>query len=361
MTLTGCGISTKTPLNPHLSYSVQDKYLQNLHSIFHPLTHEETTTRWGQEYELGLAFAKKLDLYRAITCFKRADILIHPLNQERKCEIEYQIINAYYLGKRYAEAIETFEESILASTDRTFIGFRDLLIILFDSYLHEDQKDKAAWMVSALEKYYPSDARRLQLTSAIQTADLEAMQSLAQSNHEETRLAELSKRTHIESPVFTDDEDDLTIYQTSQKENAPHFTFQEELEFNELQSFTQCKAATNEILHTFNKKKKDPTLAATLNATIPGAGYLYLGQAQTAFTSFWLNSLFIGATTYFFKQDNIPAALICLGFEAGWYFGGIIGVHENAHFYNQRLFEKEAHIKLRDHKLYPLLMLNHGF
>lgn len=335
-----------------------------MRSIFTPLTEAEKTTRWGTEYELGLAFAKKLDLYRAVTCFKRADILIDPAQYDRKAEIEYQIVNCYYLGRRYADVVEAFEESMLANTSRTFVGFRDLLVILFDSYLQEGDKEKSDWMVQALEKYFPTDAKKLKLTSAIQRADLPQLETLSKCGNDEIRFAELLSRSKHRNEIPLDEEDDsLNIYKASHDEklSGSPLTLEEEIELKELTSFTKCKAATNEILESYEKKRKSPTLAVALNATLPGLGYLYLGQTQTAFTSFWLNGLFIGATTYFFKQGNIPAALITLGFESGWYFGGLVGVRENTYFYNERIFENEAHPKMRDHQLYPILMLNHGF
>ena len=41
--------------------------------------------------------------------------------------------------------------------------------------------------------------------------------------------------------------------------------------------------------------------------------------------------------------------------------GGILGAKEGATLYNERLFETSAHYHMRDHKLYPILMLHHGF
>lgn len=363
--LIGC-VESKSEIQPHLSYAVQDKYLQSLHSIFDPLKEEEKETRWGQEYELGLAFAKKLDLYRAVTCFKRADILIDPQLAERRAEIQYQIVNCYYLGNRYSDAIESFEESSLASTDRTFVAFRDLLVILFDSYMHEKDVERATWMIKALERYFPLDAKKLHLTSAVHRAAIDEMQEISTDMKPEMRLAELKDRMKGTSEIFLEEEEEIIgqpklVAQTQVAERAGNLTFEEQLEFDELSTYTDCKKAVTEIEQTYMRFKKSPALAGTLNALLPGMGYLYLGQKQTAFTSFCLNSLFIAATGYFIKEGNIPAAVITAGFESGWYFGGIVGARENAVFYNERLYEKESHVRLRDHKLYPILMLNHGF
>jgi len=50
-----------------------------------------------------------------------------------------------------------------------------------------------------------------------------------------------------------------------------------------------------------------------------------------------------------------------LSFEAGWYFGGIYGAGEEAKYYNERVYEKEANALLNEKKLFPVLMLGHSF
>ena len=60
-------------IEPTLSYSVQDKYLLSLPSPFPPLTLEELSQAWGGEMQIGFRFAHELDLYQAITAFKRAE------------------------------------------------------------------------------------------------------------------------------------------------------------------------------------------------------------------------------------------------------------------------------------------------
>ena len=62
---------------------------------------------------MGKAFAREMDLYRALTCFKRAHILIPKSNRERLEEIDYDIFLAYYLGNKYNDAIDAFETSSL--------------------------------------------------------------------------------------------------------------------------------------------------------------------------------------------------------------------------------------------------------
>ena len=62
-----------------MSYAVQDKYLLSLPSPFEPLSEEEKAQDWGKEIQIGFSFAHELDLYQAITAFKRAEFLLPPI------------------------------------------------------------------------------------------------------------------------------------------------------------------------------------------------------------------------------------------------------------------------------------------
>ncbi len=336
-------------IKPIVDFSVQDKYLQNLRPIFNALSAEEKSTPWGIEYQIGLGFAKKLDLYQAMTSFKRADILIGDASFQRKAELQYQIINCYYLGKRFHDVVDFFEGSILASTDRNFLAFQDLLIILFESYLKCDDLDRAKWMLHTTAKFYPELAKKLGLTQAICRADLFEMRQLADLKETNEELAKMKwEKEEFSMRLVSDEGEEETRTVDVAK-------------MRQLEEYAECQKCTGEILTSYLAKKKSPLLASSLNALIPGMGYLYIGQKGSAFTAFCLNALFIGATAYFADTGNIPAAIITGGFEAGWYFGGILGAKEGATFYNERLFEREAHWQMRDHKLFPILMLRHGF
>jgi hypothetical protein len=335
-------------IKPIIDFAIQDKYLQNLRPIFHPLSTEEKNMPWGVEYQIGLGFAKKLDLYQAMTSFKRADILIGDGNFQRKAELQYQIINSYYLGKRYHDVVNFFEESILASTDRNFLAFQDLLIILFESYLKCDDADRAKWMLHTMAKFYPDLAKKLTLTHAISQANLFEMKQLSDLKETQEELAKMK---------WDKEEFSIRLVSDEGEEETPA----DKDKMRQLEEYAECQKCTGEIYYAYLAKKKSPFVASTLNALVPGMGYLYIGQRSSAFTAFCLNAAFIGATVYFAESGNIPAAIITAGFEAGWYFGGILGAKEGATFYNERLFEKEAHRQMRDHKLFPILMLRHGF
>lgn len=69
---------------------------------------------------------------------------------------------------------------------------------------------------------------------------------------------------------------------------------------------------------------RKPVIAGFLSI-IPGTGYLYDGFAQTAFSSFIVNSLFFSATYEAFKKDQNNFGMILSILSIGWYGGNIYG------------------------------------
>ncbi|GAB4185625.1 MAG: hypothetical protein Tsb0015_02700 [Simkaniaceae bacterium] len=292
-------------IEPQVQYAVQDRHIQSLPSPFSPLTAEEKKEAWGQEYEIGLYFAKELDLYRAITAFKRAEILLGNRSFLRKQEIEYNIILSYYLGNRYEEAIDAFSKSNLKEANDHFPAFHDLLVMLYESYVRTDKDAQAANILQLMRKYYPKTAEQLRASSALLDGDLQKLESIA---------------------------------------NAP-----------------PEKPYLEELLAFYKGKKKSISKAGLYNAVLPGAGYWYVGQKQSAITAFLLNGAFIWASYEFFSRGYTAAGIITTSFEVGWYFGGIYGAKESARFYNERLFETNAAFVMRQQRLFPVLMLKYAF
>ncbi len=292
-------------IEPQIGYAVQDRYIKSLPSAFTPLTPEEKKEQWAVEYQIGLFFAQELDLYRAITAFKRAEILLGPQKIERRREIDYNILLSYYLGKRYDETIDTFSNSSLKDADSTFPAFRDLLIILYECYVQTGRDSQASELQQLLKKYDNHTAEKLRIAAALSTGDV-------------PRLAQIAA-TPPEKPYL------------------------------------------DEFLQFYRGKKKSIGRAGLYNAMLPGAGYLYVGQKQSAITAFLLNGASIWASYEFFSRGYTAAGIITTSFEIGWYFGGIYGAKESARFYNERLFEENAAYVMRRQKLFPILMLNYAF
>lgn len=250
-----------------------------------------------------MALGKELDLYRAITALKRAKIL--GPTSFRLQQIDYQIVLCYWLGCKYAEAIEAFECSSIASAGPNFLAYRSLLTILYDCYEKRGQLERASIVLELINEIDPMEVERLQTSTALSIGSFEAL--------------------------------------------------------NCLQRDEETQAVVDEFLSCYSEKKLSPTKAQVYNALLPGAGYLYVGQKKTALTSLLLNAIFIGATYQFFKHGYPAAAIFTLSLETGWYIGGINGAGLAAKQYNEAVyncFGKEAMLKGR---LFPLLMLEAAF
>lgn len=301
--LLGCTrVRVPDQLEPQLDYALQDRYLLQLPSPFAPLSPQEKQEGWSQEYTIALGFAHELDLYQSITAFKRARYLLPTTEKQRLLELDYEILLCYYIGKKYADVVHTFTQSPLAFVDTSFPPYQDLLLILFDSYTQLQEKEKAAQILRYLQLYYPVEGEKLQLFQALQQADMPTIRSFA------------SHADYL-SPFLT----------------------------------------------SYEAHKKSISRAQIYNALLPGAGYFYLGQKQSALTAFLLNGLFISASALFFLDGNVPAGVIFTFFEAGWYFGGIYGVGQEAKFYNERLYEAYATPMMNQNKLFPALSLRYAF
>lgn len=303
--LTSCG--KQEPIEPHIHYMVQEQYLQSLPSPFTPLSTSERLESWGHEYTIGRAFAKELDLYPAVSTFRRAEVLLKAESPEsfRKPQIEYDILLSYYLGRRYQQVVDSFDLSSLRRIDSSFPAFQDLLVVLYDSFIKIDKPVQAEAMRLCLESVDPTKAKILALSTALQKGEVEQARTIA--------------------------------------ETSSQFTY------------------VNTFLDSYESQRKSVAAAQGLNAILPGAGYLYLGQKQSAATAFLLNGLFIAAAVYSFQHGNMPAGIILTSFELGWYVGGIHGAREEALLYNERLYERGATPLMNQHGLFPIFQIRHSF
>lgn len=292
-------------IEPSICYAAQPRFVASLPSAFDALSQEEADSDWGREYIIGRSFAQELDLYRAITAYKRALILLPDDLEDRRLEITYHIILCYYLGEKYQEAVETLEGSGLREASTSFPAFGDLLILLYDAYSRDDRSDRAQAIYQLIEKCSPETASDLALGQAVLEADIPCIRDRAEERPETCNI--------------------------------------------------------NTWLDCYCNEAKSISKARTLNAILPGAGYLYVGQAHTALTSFLLNGLFLAAAYEFFHRDYIAAGIITLSFESGWYFGGIKGAGLAAKEYNERLYENYGKEIMVQNRLFPILMFEFAF
>jgi hypothetical protein len=274
-------------------------------SPFPCLTPEELSTDWGKELQIALCFAADFDLYRAITGFKRALYLMPKECHQRRLEVEYDIALSYYLGKKYMETIRAVEGTELVCIDTTFPATHDLLLVLYDCRKKLGQTKEATYLLTLIEKLDHCEGEKLVLLSALEAADLATI--------------------------------DLLGHEDPSRDYMSH------------------------IVACYNKEKKSVKKAELLNAVLPGSGYWYVGQRQTAVTAFLVNALFIGAGATFLAHDNYAAGIITFSLESGWYFGGIYGGGLAAKYYNERLYNTFAERIAAREQLYPLMMLNYTF
>lgn len=292
-------------IEPQIYCGVQDRYLKQLPPPFPALSSQEQTEDWGKEYFIAQRFARELDFYRAITDFRRAEFLLPKDHSQRLLELQYQVLLCYYLGRRHEEVDAAFTKSALSQIDATFPAYTDLLVILYETYEQLGYFEKAAHVLQLLGQNNQKIQEGLLLSSLLQKGDLPLLRTW-------------------DSPC--------------------------------------CLALeVSELLCTFDRCRKSPAVARGLNALLPGSGYLYLGQKQTALTAFLVNSLFIAASIQFFRHGHTAAGIITTSFEAGWYLGGIAGAGLETKLYNECLYEQHATPMMNRNGLFPVFMLQYGF
>lgn len=291
-------------IEPHITSPSPLTQLHRCESSFPPLTKKEKKEPWGQELIIGESFARDGDFYRAITAFRRAEIL-SPSSSDRKLQITYDIVLSYYLAGKYQECINTFEGSDLSTVESGFPAFNTLVLILYDAYLKMKQQEKAEALFELIRRGSSECGEDSALYQSFQTGNVEKTDALIKSH-----------RCHESM------EKDFAVYH-------------------------QCA--------------KSPTKARVLNALLPGMGYYYVGQKKSALTSFVINALFTAAAYQFFARGYPAAGAITASLEAGWYFGGINGAGIEAKEYNTRLFEETGRNILGDYRCFPVLMIESCF
>lgn len=292
-------------LDPTIVYTPPDYLINDKPSAFLPLTSEEAKKPWAKELILGDAFGRELDLYRAITCYKSALILLPEDKVERRLQITYDIILSYYLGRKYNDAIITFETSQLTQVNPLFPAFNNLLLMLYDCYHQVGQCDKAQELFELIQKVSPETGADLALYETLSDGELDEVQCMISSRPDQPEL-------------------------------------QPYLDIYEISAFS-------------------PQKARVLNALLPGAGYYYVGQKKSAVTSFIINALFSYAAYQFFDRGYVAAGAITTSLELGWYLGGINGAGIEAQEYNNDLYNKMTVKLLSDQKFFPVLMFETSF
>ena len=274
-------------------------------SAFPALTQEEREEEWAKELVIAEAFSRECDFYRAITCYKRARILLPAHRIERQLQIDYDLMLCYYLGGKYQEVLTIFESSDLSQANPVFPAFNHLLLIVYDAYLQTHQEDKAGCVLEIIGKFAPEVA-----------GDLSLYQELKMGNVDEARMLV------AEHPNADTLQEDFSVY---------------------------------------DRFAKSPRKARMLNAVLPGAGYAYVGLKRSAITSFVINALFTAAAYQCFRHGQFAWGAIATSLEMGWYLGGINGAGIEAQEFNTRLYEGVSKSILNKQKAFPVLMFETSF
>ncbi len=270
---------------PSICLIPTERLVNSWPSPFPPLSPSEQKEPWAIELQMGKAFAQELDLFRAITCFKRAGFLNPPISRIQ--EIDFCLLFAYYLGGKYQEAVIIFETGSISSVDRTFPAFDTLVTTLRECYERIGQCEKAEAIL----------------------------------------------------PLMSEPEQQAT-------EQG-----QQVLTFNPPEPLKNC----------YCDLRISPNKVRAMQAILPGAGYLYMGQTRSAITSFLLNGLFIWATVELFQHGHTAWGIFTLSLESGWYFGGINGAGLLAKEHNQQVYNVLGKEYMMKERLFPLLQINYGF
>ncbi|MCB1114109.1 MAG: tetratricopeptide repeat protein [Chlamydiia bacterium] len=295
---TGCN-RCPPPFEPMICYSPPLQQIKSLPTPFPPLKKEELQSLWGKELYLGTRFVEEGDWYRAITAFKSSYFLMPKRESKRREQVEFYLFLSYYFASKYKEAVETYEDSdTLCFVTQDFPAFKELKIALWESYSKICRFEKADLTLSELPEELQSE---LTVSEAIRTGDMCLLNEYA-----------------LEEPV-------------------------------------------NALLWDFKDCMKSPKKAEFLQAALPGAGYLYVGQSKAALTSFIINALFIAAGIEFWQRGYYAASLITFSLETGWYFGGINGAGLAAAEYNERLYENLGKETLICNKMFPIFKFDVAF
>lgn len=304
LVVVGCQ-KVSAPFEPNVVYIPTDIYLEKIPSAFPKITPEEARYEWSKEYRLGGGFVEELDFYRAITCFKRAGFLMPKKNEDRKLQVDFCVMQAYYMGFKYCDALRTFDKSNLINVPTDFPAMRELQIMLYDCYLKNNEFAKAELILKWVGENDCELADDLYMYEVISKGDIDAVESFLSEYHRS---------------------DSTTLF-----------------------------------LAEYYDEMKSVRKAQVLNAVLPGAGYLYVGQKKSALTSFLINTVFIAAAYQFFHKGYTAAGIITTSLEFGWYIGGINGAGLAAKEFNERLYESKARNFLICEKLFPVLMFDYAF
>ena len=247
------------------------------------------------QISLGDAFMAEGDYYRAITEYKKLTFLFP--DSERLSEAFYQIGMAYYKGKDYKSAVNSFAKVRKAYTASNYssAAFYEGL-----SYSKLGLPDKAAFSFERARLFDEShpDAANAQLGLSLNALEKD---SVADS------------RAKLDEFLASYPED----------ERVPG-----------------VKASFGLLDEYESQPRKSPALAGTMSAVIPGSGQMYAEHYKDGLMAFVVNGLFVAGTVTALDDDNYALAAIVGGVGLPFYVGNIYGAANASRKWNLSLARK---------------------
>lgn len=254
------------------------------------------------EGEKQFAFAESLfkerDFFRAISEYKRFAFL-YPGDAARVEASRFRIGECYFLAERWEEAVETFRQFV-------------------KDFPESRRVDEAILYMGEAEK------KRKRYDEALSLFDAVAERG--------------QNREHRNRGVY---EGALVLLEKGDWPGAR----ERFLRVGEESSLRRPALVYSEGLEKEKElPRKDPAVAGTLAAILPGAGHLYTERPKDALIAFLLNGAFIWAAVELFDDGNTVAGSVVTFFELGWYTGNIYSAVGSAHKFNRRI--RENHLKI---------------
>jgi hypothetical protein len=110
----------------------------------------------------------------------------------------------------------------------------------------------------------------------------------------------------------------------------------------------------------FNSYKKSSPLACVMNLILPGSGYAYMYQWQSALTAFILLSFLIWALYSAAKHKNYAICFLIFSIFSGFYWGSVVGVSHSVKTYNETLYVALFDPVLKQENLYIEQWIQHA-
>jgi tetratricopeptide (TPR) repeat protein len=251
----------------------------------------------GKQFAFAESLFQERDYFRAITEYKRFAFL-YPGDAARVEASRFRIGECYFLAERWEEAVEAFRQFV-----------REFPL--------SPRVDEALLYMGAAEK------KRKRYDEALSLFDAVAERGQA--------------REHRNRGVY---EGALVLLEKGDWQGARE-------RFLRVGEDSPLRRPALVYFDGLQKEKdlprKDPAVAGTLAAILPGAGHLYTDRPKDALVAFLLNGAFIWAAVELFDDGNTVAGAVVTFFELGWYTGNIYSAVGSAHKYNRRI--RDDHLK----------------